>query len=63
MIRKLIAAALLALVAGPLVSLHLLGATDAGASVSVFSEDGALTFILEVRGLARLEPLLAAAIL
>lgn len=60
MIRKLIAAALLALVAAPLVSLHQLAASDAGASVSLFSEEGDLVFVLEVRGLARLEPLLAA---
>ena len=61
MIRKLIAGAVLALIAGPLISLHQLGATDAGASVSLFSEDGAVVFVLEVRGLARLEPLFAAA--
>ena len=60
MIRKLIATALLALVAAPLISLHQLAASDAGASVSVLGEDGALVFVLEVRGLARLEPLLAA---
>ena len=60
MIRKLVAAAVLALIAAPLVSLHAIGASDAGASVSFFSEDGALVFIVEVRGLARLEPLLAA---
>ena len=60
MIGKLIAAALLALIAAPLVSLHQLGRSDAGASLSFFSEDGALVFVLEVRGLARLEPLLAA---
>ena len=63
MIRKLIAVALLALIAAPLVSLHQLGAADAGASVSLLSEDGALVFTLEVRGLARLEPLLAAVVL
>lgn len=63
MIRKLIAVAALALIVAPLVSLHLLGATDAGASVSFVSEDGALVFVLELRGLARLEPLLAAAVL
>ena len=63
MIRKLVAAAVLALVVAPLVSFHLLGASDAGASVSLLSEDGALVLVLEVRGLARLEPLLAAAVL
>ena len=60
MIRKLIAAALFALVAAPLVSFHQIAASDAGASVTLFSEEGALVFVLEVRGLARLEPLLAA---
>lgn len=60
MIRKLVAVAVIALVAAPLVSLHQLCAGDAGASVSFFSEDGGLVFVLEVRGLARLEPLLAA---
>ena len=60
MIRKLIAAAVLALVAAPLVSLHQLCALDPGGSGSFLSEDGGLVFILEVRGLARLEPLLAA---
>lgn len=60
MIRKLIAVAAVALIAAPLVSLYQLGAVDSGASVSFFSEDGGLVFILEVRGLAPLEPLLAA---
>jgi len=60
MIRKLIAVALLALVAAPLVSLHQLAASDAGTSVAVLGEEGSLVLILEVRGLARLEPLLAA---
>lgn len=59
MVKKLIAAALLALVAAPLVSLHQLGAIDGGASFSFLDEEGALVFVLEVRGLARLEPLLA----
>lgn len=61
MIRKLIAVALFALVAAPLVSLHQFGAGDPRASVSLFSEDGGLVFVLEVRLLeVRLEPLLAA---
>ena len=60
MIRKLIALAAFALIAAPLVSLHQLCASEPGASVSLFSEDGGLVFVLEVRGLARLEPLLAA---
>lgn len=60
MIRKLIAVAVIALVAAPLVSLRQLCALDPDASVSLFSEDGGLVFVLEVRGLARLEPLLAA---
>ncbi|HEX8573912.1 MAG TPA: hypothetical protein VF759_14300 [Allosphingosinicella sp.] len=63
MIRKLAAIAALALVAAPLASLHLLGAIDGGASVSLLSEEGGTVFILEVRGIASLEPLLAAAIL
>ena len=60
MIRKLIAAALLALVAAPLVSLHQLGAIDAGASVSLLDEAGTLVLVLELRCLPQLEPLLAA---
>ncbi|HYD38372.1 MAG TPA: hypothetical protein VEA60_12205 [Allosphingosinicella sp.] len=60
MIRKLIAVALLALVAAPLVSLHQLGGSEAGASLSLLSEEGAPVFVLEVRGPACLEPLLAA---
>jgi hypothetical protein len=60
MIRKLIAAAVLALIVAPLVSLHQLGAIDAGTSVSLLGEDGALVFVVEIRGLACLEPLLSA---
>jgi len=60
MIRKLVAAAALAMILAPLVSLQLLGATDAGASISVLGEDGALVLVLELRGLVRIEPLLAA---
>ena len=60
MIRKLVAAAVLAMVLAPLVSLHLLCATDAGASISILGEDGALVLVLELRGLVRIEPLLAA---
>jgi hypothetical protein len=60
MIKKLVAAAALALVAAPIASLHLICSADAGASVSFFSEDGGAVFVLEVRGLAPLEPLLAA---
>lgn len=60
MIRKLVAAAVIALIAAPLVSLHQLAEREAGASVSLLSEDGGLVFILEVRGLAPLDPLLAA---
>lgn len=60
MIDKLVAAAVLALVLAPLVSLQLLGATDAGASISILSEDGGLVLELELRGLVRIEPLLAA---
>jgi hypothetical protein len=63
MIRKLAAAAALALVAGPLASLYLLCSVDAGASVSLLSEEGGAVFILEVRGFVPLEPLLAAAVL
>jgi hypothetical protein len=61
MIRKLVAAALLALILAPLASLQLLCAADTGVSISVVGEDGAL--ILELRGLVRIEPLIAAAIL
>ena len=60
MMRKLIATAVLALIAAPLVSLHQLGAIDAGTSVSLLGEDGALVFVLEIRGLACLQPLLSA---
>ncbi|HEX8623328.1 MAG TPA: hypothetical protein VF718_15270 [Allosphingosinicella sp.] len=60
MIRKLIVLAVVALIAAPLVSLHQLGAVEPGASVSLFSDEGGLVFILEVRGFASLEPLLAA---
>jgi hypothetical protein len=60
MIKKLAAAAALALVAAPLASLHLLSSADAGASVSVFSDEAGSVLVLEVRGLAPLEPLLAA---
>jgi hypothetical protein len=63
MIRKLAAGAGLALIVAPLISLHQLGAIDAGTSVAYFSEDGSAVFVLEIRGLPRLEPLLAAAIL
>jgi hypothetical protein len=63
MIRKLAAAAILALIVAPLVSLHQLGAIDAGTSVSLLNEDGALVFVVEVRGFVRLEPLLAAVML
>jgi len=62
MIRKLAAVAVLALVAAPLVSLRLFGAADAPASLSLGSEEGALVLVLEVRGVAALEPLLAAAL-
>jgi hypothetical protein len=61
MIRKLVAAAVLALILAPLASLQLLCATDAGASISIVGEDG--TLVLELRGLVRIEPLIAAAIL
>ncbi len=60
MIRKLAAAAVLALIVAPLVSLHQLGGIDAGTSVSLPGEEGALVFVLEVRGLACVEPLLDA---
>jgi hypothetical protein len=63
MIRKLVAAAVLAMILAPLASLHLLCAADTGASISVLGEDGVLVLELELRGLARIEPLLAAAIL
>lgn len=63
MIRKLVAAAVLAMILAPLASLHLLGAADAGASISVLGEDGALVLVVELRGLACIEPLLAAALL
>ena len=46
-----------------LVSLHLLDASDAGVSLSVLIEDGGAVFIFEARGLVRLEPLLADAVL
>jgi hypothetical protein len=61
MIRKLIAAALLALIAAPLISLHQLGAIEGGASLSIVEEGGAAVFILETRGSIGLEPLIAAA--
>lgn len=60
MIRKLIAVAVVALIAAPLVSLHQFCSSERGASVSYFSEEGGMVFILEVRGLAPLEPLLDA---
>ncbi|HEX8262947.1 MAG TPA: hypothetical protein VF547_08745 [Allosphingosinicella sp.] len=63
MIRKLVAAAVVALIAAPLVSLHQLGAADVGTNVLLLSEDGALVFVVEVRGLVRLEPLVAAIVL
>ena len=63
MIRKLIAAALVALVAAPLITLHQLGSAEAGATLSLAWEEGALVFTLETRGVARLEPLLAGSIL
>ena len=60
MIRNLIAAALLALVLAPLVSLHQLGAIDSEVTLSILEDGGDALYILEIRGVIGLDPLLAA---
>lgn len=60
MLRKLVAAAVAALVAAPLVSLHQLGAIDTGVTLSILEDGGDALYVLEFRGAIGLDPLLAA---